>query len=152
MADPMFVQPYVKIGGKRKYTVLLSIVAHTLVIAVALIVPLVATDAIVPPTQFGMMAFHGRPPLPPSPPPPSGLAVKEQQTVAQPTVPIEAPDTISEETTIQPIGDPFDPVRAKQLLADAQASGASVKGFQAVQVGPDRAVLIARGQSAAVAV
>ena len=107
MADHMFVEPYVKIGGQRKYTVLLSIVAHTLVIAVALIVPLVATDTIVLPPQFAMMAFHGRPPLPPSPPPPSGAAVREQPTVVQPTVPIEAPATISEETAIQPLGDPF---------------------------------------------
>ena len=106
MADPMFVQPYVRIGGQRKYTVLLSIVSHTLVIAVALIVPLVAIDTIVLPAQSAMMAFHSRPPLPPSPTRPGRVAVREQQTVAPPTVPIEAPETIGEET-IQPIGDPF---------------------------------------------
>ena len=52
MSDNMFAQPLVDIGGKRKYTVLLSIVAHTLVIAAVLIVPLVATDRIVLPTQL----------------------------------------------------------------------------------------------------
>ena len=106
MSDNMFAQPLVNIGGKRKYTVLFSIAAHTLVIAAALIVPLVATDSLVLPTQFAMIAFHSRPPLPPSLPPPIGLA-KAPLTVEKPTVPMEAPPTITAEIPIQSMNEPF---------------------------------------------
>jgi periplasmic protein TonB len=102
----MFVEPSVNIGGKRKYTVLLSIVAHTLVIAAALIVPLVATDSIVLPARFAMVAFHSRPPLPPSLPPPSRRAT-EPVTIATPAVPMEAPPAIIAEIPIQTISEPF---------------------------------------------
>jgi len=107
VADNMFAQPFAKIGGKRKYTVLLSIVAHTLVIAAALIVPLVATDSIVLPAQFAMMAFHSRPPLPPSLPPPRRPAQEQPPLVATSTVPMEAPPAIVAETPIQSISEPF---------------------------------------------
>jgi periplasmic protein TonB len=106
VTDPMFVESSVNIGGKRKYTVLLSIVAHTLVIAAALIVPLVATDSIVLPARFAMMAFHGRPPLPPSLPPRSRRAT-EPVTIAAPSVPMEAPPAIVAEIPIQTIDEPF---------------------------------------------
>ena len=123
MSDNMFAQPLVDIGGKRKYTVLLSIAAHTLVIAAVLIVPLVATDRIVLPTQWAMMAFSSRPPLPPPLPPPTGLA-KEQPAVARPTVPMEAPPAITAEIPIQSMCEPFAAIESSTgIVSGGEFSG-----------------------------
>ena len=106
MADNMFVEPSVNIGGKRKYTVIVSIVAHTLVIAAAAIVPLVATDSVVLPARFAMIAFPTQPPLPPSPPPPR-VASREAPSIAKPAVLVEAPQGITPESPIPATTDPF---------------------------------------------
>ena len=106
MADNMFVEPSVNIGGKRKYTVIVSIVAHTLVIAAAAIVPLVATDSVVLPARFAMIAFPTQPPLPPSPPPPR-VASREAPSIAKPAVLVEAPQGIAPESPIPATTDPF---------------------------------------------
>src|SRR2546428_10494097 len=105
MADNMFASSFVGVGGKRKYTVLVSIVAHTLAIAAAIIVPLVATDNLVLPTRLEMIAFPTRPPLPPSPSPPRSVT-REQLPVPKSTVPIEAPPAIVPEIPIRP-SEPF---------------------------------------------
>ena len=103
MADTMFrhvVEPFAQVGDNRKYTVLFSIVAHSVVIAAAIIVPVVATDSsLVLPTQLAIAAFSVRPPLPPSPPPPRG-ARREQLVTTRP-VPMEAPPAIAPEIPIQ---------------------------------------------------
>jgi protein TonB len=120
----MFVQPLVNTGGKRRYTVLLSIVAHTLVIAAVLIVPLVATDQIVLPARFAMMAFHSRPPLPPSRPPPRDAAQQRLTIVEKPAVPMEAPAAITAESPIQSIGDPFAAIEySAGIVAGGEFSG-----------------------------
>ena len=98
----MFVKPDVRIGGTSPFTVLLSVVVHTVMIAAVLIVPLVATDTIVLPPRLAMLAFSARPPLPPSPPLPRG-AVREQLTVAKSTIPLESPPSILPESPIQAI-------------------------------------------------
>ena len=110
VADKMFrhvVEPFVHAGDNRKYTVLLSIVTHSLVIAAAIIVPVVATDSLVLPTQLVIAAFSVRPLLPPSPPPPRGA--RKEQLVTTPPVPVEAPPAIAPEIPIQsgvPIAEP----------------------------------------------
>jgi len=100
MSDKIFSEPFVNLGGKQKYTVLVSIVAHTLIIATAIIVPVVATDSLVLPRDIAIMVFPMRPPLPPSPPPPRG-DTKQQPSVTTSTVPLVAPPAIIQEVPIQ---------------------------------------------------
>jgi TonB family protein len=62
------VDPSIKVGSKKWYTVPLSIIAHVVIFAAVIIIPLMATDVL--PTPPTMMAFVGAPPPPPPPPPP----------------------------------------------------------------------------------
>lgn len=106
MSDKIFAEPFVNLGGKQKYTVLVSIVAHTLVIAAAIIVPVVATNNLLLPRQLITMAFPIDRPLPPSPPPPSG-APKQQLPITAPSIPLRAPDTIIAEHLIPITNEPI---------------------------------------------
>lgn len=99
MSDKIFTEPFVTLGGKKKYTVLVSIVAHTLIIAAAIIVPVVATDTLVVPIRFTKIIFDEQPPLPPSPPPPRG-DTKAQPLVTTPAFPVVAPSAIIPESPI----------------------------------------------------
>ena len=117
MSDKMFAEPFVNLGGTQKYTVLVSIVAHTLVIAAAIIVPVVATNNLLLPRQLITIAFPIDRPLPPSPPPPRG-ATREQLPATTPTIPLVAPDAIIAERPITITNEP---------LADFDNSGI-VKG------------------------
>jgi protein TonB len=101
MSDKIFSEPFVNLGGKQKYTVLVSIVAHTLIIATAIIVPVVATDSLVLPRDIAIIVFPTQPPLPPSPPPPRG-DTKQQPPVTTSTVPLVAPSAIIPEIPTQP--------------------------------------------------
>src|SRR3954467_1578874 len=60
------VDPSIKLGSQKWYTVPLSILAHVALFAAVIIIPLMATDVL--PTPPSMMAFVG------APPPPSGGA------------------------------------------------------------------------------
>ena len=51
------VEPSIKVGDRRGYTVPLSIAAHALLIAVVIIVPLVLTDSSMLPTPAAMFSF-----------------------------------------------------------------------------------------------
>ena len=102
MSDKIFSEPFVNLGGKQKYTVLVSIVAHTLIIAAAIIVPVVATDSLVLPRQLLIFAYPTQPPLPPSPPPPRGVT-NEQPSVTPLIAPVIAPQEIVPESPIQSI-------------------------------------------------
>jgi TonB family protein len=62
------VEPSIKVGSKKWYTVPLSIIVHTVIIGALIIIPLMAFDAL--PTPPTMMAFMAAPPPPPPPPPP----------------------------------------------------------------------------------
>jgi TonB family protein len=62
------VEPSIKVGSKKWYTVPLSIVLHTALLAAVVIIPLMAADVL--PTPPSMMAFVAAPPPPPPPPPP----------------------------------------------------------------------------------
>src|SRR6185295_9579469 len=102
----MFAETFVNVGGKQKYTVLVSFVVHTLVISALLIVPLVATDQIVLPTRFTRIAFPNPPPVPPPAPPlPRGPATAPPLVVTS-VVPTVAPTGITPEIPIQAISDP----------------------------------------------
>jgi protein TonB len=94
------VAPSIKVGSQKWYTVPLSIVAHVVLFAAVIIIPLMATDVL--PTPPSMMAFVGAPPTPPPPPPPPPSAApppKTPQPVANPNAaPIEAPKQIVPET------------------------------------------------------
>ena len=61
------VDPSIKVGSQKWYTVPLSILAHVALFAAVIIIPLMATDVL--PTPPSMMAFVGAPPPPPPPPP-----------------------------------------------------------------------------------
>jgi protein TonB len=94
------VDPSIKVGSQKWYTVPLSIIAHVVLFAAVIIIPLMATDVL--PTPPSMMAFVGAPPTPPPPPPPPPSAApppKTPQPVANPNAaPIEAPKQIVPET------------------------------------------------------
>ena len=54
------VDSSIKIGSQKWYTIPLSIIVHTAVIAAIVIIPLMATDVL--PTPPSMMAFVAAPP------------------------------------------------------------------------------------------
>ena len=62
------VNPSIHVGKKKWYTVPLSILTHTVALAMLVVAPLLATDMI--PTPNSVMAFVATPPPPPPPPPP----------------------------------------------------------------------------------
>jgi protein TonB len=94
------VDPSIKLGSQKWYTVPLSIIAHVVLFAAVIIIPLMATDVL--PTPPSMMAFVGAPPTPPPPPPPPPSAAPPPKTptpIANPNAaPIEAPKQIIPET------------------------------------------------------
>jgi len=94
------VNPTIKIGSKKWYTVPLSIALHVAVIGLFVIVPLMAADIL--PTPPAMMAFIATaptpPPPPPPPPPPAAAAPKVEMNVNPNAAPVEAPKEIKPET------------------------------------------------------
>ena len=93
------VNPAVRLGSKQWYVLPLSILAHTVAIAVAIIIPLMAADIL--PTPPSMMAFVSAAPPPPPPPPPPPQAApppKVEVQVNPGAAPIEAPSEIRAET------------------------------------------------------
>jgi periplasmic protein TonB len=98
------VQPSIKVGSKKWYTVPVSIIVHTAIIGAVVIIPLMAADVL--PTPPSMMAFVAAPPPPPpppppAPPPPAAAAPKPQPEVNPTAAPIEAPREIKPETGIE---------------------------------------------------
>ena len=97
------VDPSIKVGGTRAYTVPLSIAVHTVVLIVLIIVPLVATDTL--PTPTTMMSFitpapPASPPPPPAPPPRNARDAQPVTVVNPDAAPIEAPHTIAPEREV----------------------------------------------------
>ena len=68
MAAQMFSETFVPVAGKRGYTVLVSIVAHSLIIGAAIMVPVMASDIVVP-VRYCHSSYFATRPLPPAPPP-----------------------------------------------------------------------------------
>jgi periplasmic protein TonB len=99
------VDPSIKVGSQKWYTVPLSIAAHVAIFAAVIIIPLMASDVLPTPPSM-MAAFVGAPPPPPPPPPPPAPAAtpKAPQPVANPNAaPVEAPKEIVPETP-SPVG------------------------------------------------
>ena len=101
------VDPSIKVGSQKWYTIPLSIVLHVAVIAALIIIPLMAADVL--PTPPAMMAFVATPPPPtpppPPPPPPAAAAPKVPEVMQNPAAaPVEAPSEIRPETGITDAG------------------------------------------------
>src|SRR5436305_13156117 len=75
------VDPSIKVGSQKWYTVPLSILAHVALFAAVIIIPLMATDVL--PTPPSMMAFVAA--APPPPPPPPQAPVRVGGNIKQPT-------------------------------------------------------------------
>jgi protein TonB len=98
--------------SRRLSPAVLSIAIHLLVVAAIVIVPLVVGDQVLPATTDAVRAFFVSPPdvalpPPPPPPPPAGArALKAAPAVPQPSseakfvAPIEVPDTLQPEESI----------------------------------------------------
>jgi protein TonB len=104
------VEPSIKVGDRRGYTVPLSIAVHALLVAALIIVPFVATDSSILPTPSAMFAFvtAADPPAPPAAPPRLAAA---QERVPVPTTnpgvaPLDVPTDITPEHPTQATGDP----------------------------------------------
>jgi protein TonB len=98
------VEPSIKVGSKKWYTVPVSILAHAVVIGAVVIIPLMAMDALPTPPQ--MMAFVAAAPPPPPPPPPppapkAAEAPKPVMDVSPTAAPVEAPKEIAPETGLE---------------------------------------------------
>lgn len=93
------VDPPIKVGSKQRCTTLLSIVAHVMLIASAIIVPTFANGRL-PPLASPMMAFVIAAPVPPPPmPPPARVVRAPAPDATAPTTPIAAPSGIAPETS-----------------------------------------------------
>jgi periplasmic protein TonB len=105
--DNMFrdvVDPSIKVGSTRGYTIPCSIVVHTLVVVAVIVFPLAVTNVDSWPTPPTLLAFVGAPPLPqppPAPAPPRAQADKPQPPANADAAPIEAPREITLETPSQ---------------------------------------------------
>jgi hypothetical protein len=62
------VNPSIKVGTRKWYTIPLSILTHSVVLIALIVIPLLAYTGI--PTPQSVMAFVSTPPPPPPPPPP----------------------------------------------------------------------------------
>jgi protein TonB len=104
MADQMFSETFVPVGGKRGYTVLVSIVSHSLIIGAVIMVPVMASDMIVP-VPYTTIIFRDAP-LPPAPPPIARPSSAPRVSDA-PSIPITAPEGIADEPAVPSSGDTF---------------------------------------------
>lgn len=108
MPDNLFrdvVDPSITVGAKKRYFVPFSIAVHVLVVIAALILPIVASDALPMPPE--MLAFLSAAPAP-LPPPPPPRAIQSRHPVAEmdPAVaPITAPADIRPEDPVEPVRD-----------------------------------------------
>src|SRR5688572_6284379 len=93
--------------GAQGGTLAVSIVAHALVLAAVIVVPLLATDALPMPSK-AIDAFIGDAPPPPLPPPPAVARTHAVAPESRPDVaPVEPPDTIAAEVPRPPTSDAF---------------------------------------------
>jgi protein TonB len=108
------VQPSTGVGGRKRYVVPLSIATHIVLIAIAIMVPLLAPGVL--PVPAATLIAWVRPlaadvPLPPAPTPPPSPSPRNRGPVPDPdsaAAPIEAPPAIAPESavrfTVVPIG------------------------------------------------
>lgn len=94
------LEPRTRVRSRARYTVPLSILAHVLLCAAIVAVPLTATDVL--PTPQAMIAFAIPAASPPPPPPPPPVRAPEPARTPQPAsspeaAPLTAPDEIRPE-------------------------------------------------------
>jgi periplasmic protein TonB len=99
-------RPFAGTGARSRFTVPLSLAAHTCVLAAVVVVPLLATSAL-PALQSRIVYADYTPVLPPPPPPPSPPSPLRPDPPGNPNAaPYEAPSGFTKEPT-EPI-EPFD--------------------------------------------
>jgi protein TonB len=129
MARDLFgavTRPFDGVGARSRFTVPLSIAAHTAAVVAIVVVPLLATDAL--PDLRGRIVYSVVTPLlPPEPPRPRLIPARAvpQVQVDPNAAPIDVPDTIREETGYEGVtcGDPV--VSRCGGLSDIDALGVS---------------------------
>ena len=129
MARDLFgavTRPFDGVGARSRFTVPLSIAAHTAAVVTIVVVPLLATDAL--PDLRGRIVYSVVTPLlPPEPPRPRLIPARAvpQVQVDPNAAPIDVPDKIREETGYEGVtcGDPV--VSRCGGLSDIDALGVS---------------------------
>lgn len=97
------VRPFHGAGARSRYTVPLSLAAHTFVVVVAVVAPLLATDAL--PALTTRLTFESVTPIvPPEPPRPRIARPADAPTMNQNAAPMEAPQGFTPEP--EPLADP----------------------------------------------
>jgi protein TonB len=92
----------VRVGSHQWYTVPVSLVAHACAVAVLLVVPLLAVDALPAPDSITVWTSSAPPPREPPPPP---VPVRPRNTQPEPSssaAPVVSPHTIAPESGIEP--------------------------------------------------
>lgn len=97
-------QPFDGVGARSRYTVPLSLAAHTLVVAAIVVVPLVASDAL-PALRERLELSMVTPLVPPEPPRPRVIRPVDVAVPNQNAAPLDVPDRITAEPAWQ--GDPM---------------------------------------------
>jgi periplasmic protein TonB len=103
--------PTRRLGSQSRYTLPVSILAHVVIAACVVIVPLMATDVL--PAPHAVIGVFTAPPSPPPPPPAAPVTaarVTKPEAISSPdAAPREAPSAIGAEpaTTSSAIGDPL---------------------------------------------
>lgn len=103
MARDLFgdiTRPFHGAGARSRFTVPLSIAAHTAAVVAAVVVPLLATDAL-PDLRSRVEYSAITPVVPPEPPRPRIVPPPDAATANPDLAPTEAPDRISEEPAWQ---------------------------------------------------
>ncbi len=95
-------RPSISIGNRKWYTVPLSLISHSAVVAAVIVIPLLATDVVPQPWEKidGVII-----PLTPPPPPPPRLPERDTRQVPPPDrdlAPIDPPEGIVPEKPIEP--------------------------------------------------
>src|SRR5262245_38933938 len=95
------VNPSIKVGSKKWYTLPLSIIVHSAIILGIISVPWMDADILrTPPATMAFVAAPPPPPPPPPPPrPPAAAAAPKPVVESNPAAaPVEAPKEIKPET------------------------------------------------------
>ncbi len=97
-------RPFDGAGARSRYTVPLSLLAHTAIVVAVVVVPLVAADAL--PSLASHITFESvTPVVPPEPPRPRVRPAVDTPAVSPDAAPTEAPEGIGDEP---PIADPVE--------------------------------------------
>ena len=93
-------QPFDGVGARSRYTVPLSLAAHTFVVAAVVVVPLVASDAL-PALRSRLAVSMVTQVVPPEPPRPRVIRPADVAVANSDAAPLDVPDRITEEPAWQ---------------------------------------------------